>query len=198
MLIRRQALERIGDFAAVRADIVEDIRLAELLKSSGARFRIEHAPNLVRTRMQNNFREIWNFLSRCMFAGVRYSLVLAALALFVGYTFAVAPVFIATFCALMLTAGASVEWLRLLVPSLIVWAIQVFTLLFVCKSCDIPVAYAFTTPLGLSLFYTALLTSTVNIMQGKGVAWKERKVYERAGVGLPVRGKQTVTSTVDK
>ncbi len=197
-LIRRQALERIGAFAAVRPDIIEDVRLAELLKSSGARYHIEHAPNLVRTRMQNNFREIWSFLSRGMFAGVRYSLVLAGLAIFVGYTFAVAPVFVASLCALMLAAGASVEWLRLLVPCLIVWATQVFALSFVCKSCDIPVAYAFTTPLGLSLFYTALLTSTVNIMQGKGVAWKERKVYECAGVGLPVRGKRTVTSTVDK
>lgn len=48
-LIRREALERIGGFAAVCGEIVEDVRLAELLKSSGARYRIEHAPNLVRS-----------------------------------------------------------------------------------------------------------------------------------------------------
>ena len=94
-LIRRQALARIGDFAAVRADIVEDIRLAELLKSSGARYRIEHAPNLIRTRMQSSLRDIWDFLSRGMFAGMRYSLIRAAVAIIIGYTFVVAPPLVA-------------------------------------------------------------------------------------------------------
>jgi chlorobactene glucosyltransferase len=196
-LIRRQALARIGDFAAVRADIVEDVRLAELLKSSGARYRIEHAPNLIRTRMQSSFREVWDFLSRGMFAGMRYSLVLAALYIFTGYTFVVAPALIAVFSVLMLAAGASGGWLSLLVvPSLMVWAIQVFALVFICKNCDIPIVYALTTPLGLSLCYTALLISVINILRGKGVAWKERRVYERAGVGLPVRGGRTGSSSI--
>jgi chlorobactene glucosyltransferase len=190
MLIRRQALARIGDFAAVRADILEDVRLSELLKGSGARYRIEHAPNLIRTRMQNNFREIWHYLSRCMFAALGYSLVLAALYTLTGYVFVVAPAFIAVFCGLMLAAGASGEWLNLLVvPSLTIWAIQVFALVFICKRSDIPIGYALTTPLGLSLFYTALLISIINIFQGKGVVWRERRVYEREGVGLPIRDK---------
>jgi chlorobactene glucosyltransferase len=195
-LIRRQALARLGDFAAVRSDIVEDVRLAELLKSSGARYRIEHAPNLIRTRMQNSFREVWDFLSRGMFAGVRYSLVLSVLYILTGYTFVIAPAFIAVFCVLMLAAGASGEWWGLLVvPSIMVWAIQVSALIFICKNCDIPIAYALTTPLGLSLFYTALLISIINILRGKGVAWKERRVYERAGVGLPVRDGRIVSSS---
>lgn len=200
MLIRRQSLAGVGDFAAVRSDIVEDVRLAELLKSSGARYRIEHAPNLIRTRMQNNLREVWDFLSRCMFAGMRYSLVLSVLYILIGYTFVVAPVFIAAFGVLMFGAGASVGWLSLLfVPSLTIWAIQVFALMFVCKNYDIPLGYALTTPLGLSLFYTALLSSIINLLRGNGVAWKERRVYERAGVELPVRDERTVSSsTADK
>jgi cellulose synthase/poly-beta-1,6-N-acetylglucosamine synthase-like glycosyltransferase len=197
-LIRRQALARIGDFAAVRADIVEDIRLAELLKSSGAHYRIEHAPNLIRTRMQSSFREIWDFLSRGMFAGMRYSIVLAAFTVMVGYTFVVAPILVAVICSVMLAAGASGELLSLLLPCLIVWAIQVFALLFVCKKFDIPPGYAFTTPVGLSLFYTALLVSTINIMRGEGVAWKGRSVYERAGVGLPVHGSEAAKSIIDE
>jgi cellulose synthase/poly-beta-1,6-N-acetylglucosamine synthase-like glycosyltransferase len=195
-LIRRRALARIGDFAAVRADIVEDIRLAELLKSSGARYRIEHAPNLLRTRMQSSLREIWDFLSRGMFAGMRYSVALAASAVMVGYAFVVAPVFIAVFCVLMLIAGGSGAWLNLLVPSLIIWVVQVFALVFVCQKFDIPIGYALTTPLGLWLFYTALLNSTINITRGKGVLWKGRRVYDRAGVGLPVRDGETANSSV--
>ena len=197
-LIRRQALARIGDFAAVRADIVEDIRLAELLKSSGARYRIEHAPNLIRTRMQSSFREIWDFLSRGMFAGMRYSLIRAAVTIIIGFTFVVAPPLVAVTGLLMLAAGASVEWLSPVLPALFIWATQVLALLFICRKFDIPFVYAFTTPLGLSLFYTALLISTVNIMRGKGVAWKGRRVYERAGVSLPVRGIEMTNSVVDE
>lgn len=185
-LIHREALNRIGGFAAVRADIVEDIRLAELLKRSGARYRIEHAPNLMRTRMQNGFREIWDFLSRGMFAGMRYSIVLAALNVTTGYAFVVAPVFVAIACLVTVVAGSSLLS-GLLYPALVIWGIQVFVLLLICRKFEIPVLYAFTTPLGLSLFYTALLISTVNIVRGKGVAWKGRQIYEAGGIGLPTQ-----------
>jgi hypothetical protein len=80
----------------------------------------------------------------------------------------------------------------------VIWATQVFTLLFVCKKFDIPIGYAFTTPLGLSLFYTSLLISTINITRGKGVAWKGRRVYERGGINLPVRSDGMERSVVDK
>lgn len=184
MLIRRQVLARIADFRAVRADVVEDVRLAELLKSSGAHYRIEHAPDLLRTRMQTGFREIWDFLSRGLFAGMRYSLVLVGFCIFTGYAFVIAPPLVAAFCVLMAALGASGQWCDVLItPSILVWAAQVTALIFICRNCDIPVAYALTTPLGLSLFYTALLTSVFNILRGKGVAWKERRVYERAGIG---------------
>ena len=98
----------------------------------------------------------------------------------------------------MLAAGASVEWLSLVLPALFIWATQVLSLLFICRKFDIPIIYAFTTPLGLSLFYTALLISTVNIMRGTGVQWKGRRVYERAGVSLPVRGVEMTNSVVDE
>ncbi|HEY0081090.1 MAG TPA: glycosyltransferase [Pyrinomonadaceae bacterium] len=200
MLIRREALAGLGDFAAVRAEVVEDVWLAGLLKSSGARYRIEHAPNLIRTRMQNGFREIWDFLSRCMFASMRQSLALSALYILTGYAFVVAPALIAAFCLLMLAVGASGQWWSLLaVPSITIWASQVIALIFICRNLRIPLAYALTTPLGLSLFYTALLISIINILRGRGVGWKERKVYERTGAGLAVGDERTVSSsTADK
>jgi len=185
-LIRREALTRIGGFAAVRADIVEDVRLAELLKNSGLRYRIDHAPNLMRTRMQNGLREIWDFLSRGMFAGMRYSIILAALTVTTGYAFVVAPVFVAIVCFAMVLSGYS-ELLSLLFPALVIWGTQVFTLFLICRKFEIPSIYALTTPLGLSLFYTALMISTFNIVRGKGVAWKGRQIYESGGVDLPSR-----------
>lgn len=196
-LIHREALIGIGGFAPVRADIVEDIRLAELLKSSGARYRIEHAPNLMRTRMQNGLREIWDFLSRGMFAGMRYSVALAALTVATGYAFVVGPVLVAIVGLLMVLAGLN-EMPPWLFPALTIWATQVFALALICRKFDVPIGYAFTTPLGLSLFYTALLISTLNILRGKGVAWKGRRIYELGGVGLPARRNEVGAPIVDE
>ena len=175
-LIRRDALGRIGDFGAVRAEVNETVRLAELLKASGAAYRIEHGPNLIRTRMQNNFAEVWEFLSRSMFSGLGHSVPLALLSVFIGYIFAVAPPFVAAFCALMIAQGIAGEWLRLLIPTLLIWIMQVVTLLLICKNFRIPGRYALTTPLGFALFYSALLSSAVNAVFGRGATWKERKV----------------------
>lgn len=178
MLMHREALARVGEFGAVRKDALEDVQLAQLLKSSGARYHIGHAPNLARTRMHYNFREIWDYLSRCMFAGVGYSFLFGSLYIVTGYAFVVAPPLIAAVCVLMFGMGWSNEWSRvLLLPSLTIWGIQVAALIFVCKKCNVPWRYALLTPLGLSLFYTALLVSTINILRGKGVPWKDRRVY---------------------
>lgn len=196
MLIRRDALARLEGFAAVRSDILEDVRLAELLKSTGARFRVEHAPDLARTRMHNNLREIWDYLSRCMFAGMRYSHALSVLYILTGYAFVVVPPLVAASCVLLLATGASGEWWSMLaVPSLLVWATQVAALTFICKNFDVPIAYALTTPLGLALFYTALLVSVINLLREKGLPWKGRRVYEHAGVELPTRQGRTVSSS---
>ncbi|HEU5238294.1 MAG TPA: hypothetical protein VFU37_14260, partial [Pyrinomonadaceae bacterium] len=61
---------------------------------------------------------------------------------------------------------------------------EVLTLAFICKKCEIPIGYAFTTPLGLSLFYTALLISVVNVLRGKGLTWKDRRVYARESTAV--------------
>ena len=186
-LIRRAALARVGNFAAVRAEVVEDIRLAELLKRSGAAYRIEHAPDLLRTRMYNNFGEIWNSLLRVMFAGANYSFTQAMLAVLIGYAFVIAPPLIALLCILSVWIGATGDWARLFVPCLIIWATQVLILFFACKNSDIPARYSLTTPLGFTLFYTALLVSAFKITLGKGIAWKNRAIYDSAGIGAPKR-----------
>lgn len=196
-LIRRAILARIGEFEKVRAEAVEDIRLAEILKSSGARLRIEQAPHLVRTRMYSNFREIWECQMRVMFSGAKYSFGFALFGALAGYIFIVAPIFVAGFCALMIAAGAKGDWMRLLVPALIVWIVQVFTLVFINRRQGVPVVYALTTPLGFALFYIALLVSAINITMRRGVTWKGRRIYEQAGV-CPPRARIFETTTTDE
>ena len=188
-LIRRSALERVGGYRAVRADVAEDLRMAELLKGSGARLRLEYGPDLIRTRMQTNLKEIWEGFTKNLFAGAKFSLVSAVAGVISVLLFAVAPILIAIVCAVVIAANPSGEltgeWMRLFVPTFMVWLIQVAIFVAVNRNWGIPIAYAFAVPLGYLLFAMILLNSTVRIATGSGVMWKGRRLYERTGVHPP-------------
>ena len=184
-LVRRSALKRIGDYEALKDEVAEDFRLAEMLKRSGARLRIEFAPQLLRTRMYRNFREMWECHAKNWFAGANYSLLFAISSVFGMYLFGVAPPLIAAACALALAAGADADLWRLFIPSALAWMIQVFVLALFNRRFKIPFVYALLTPLGLAVLYTLLLDSSVRITTGRGVSWKGLRIYERKGVRPP-------------
>ena len=190
-MVRRVAIKRVGEYRAVRDEVAEDLRIAQILKSAGARLRLEYAPDLTSTRMQTNFREIWEGFTKNLFAGVKFNLPQAVLSSIVIFLFAVAPLLVAVMCVVALVAGASGEWLRLLVPALFVWMIQVLIFALVNHRWSIPLVYALTVPLGHALFVAILINSAIRIATGSGVTWKGRKLYERAGVRPPRSGQQT-------
>ncbi len=191
-LMRREALKRVGEYKAVCAEVAEDLRMAEALKRSGARLRVEYAPDLTATRMQTNFGEIWEGFTKNLFAGAEFSLLKAMAGGFGVLIFAVAPVFVAFLCASIgIISGAQLGtgWVRVFVPATLVWIIQVSIFAIVNKRCDVPVAYAFTVPLGHALFVAILANSAIKIATGSGVTWKGRKLYERTGGVRPPRAK---------
>lgn len=190
-LVRREWLRRTGEYRALRAEVAEDLRLAELLKQSGARLRIEYAPTLISTRMYPTFREIWDGFTKNLFAGAKFNLWWTALGGVGVLLSVVAPFVVALVCAIALWAGAPAEWLRLFVPALLVWLIQVTTFAIINLSWNVPVRYAFTVPLGHFLFVAILFNSAFRIATGSGVTWKGRKFYERAGVRPPRANRST-------
>lgn len=184
-LMRAATLERVGGYGAVRGEVAEDLRLAETFKRAGARLRIEYGMDLLRTRMQTNLREIWEGFTKNLFAGAKFSLLQATAGAVSVILFAVAPLLVALSCAVLLAAGVEGRWLQLLIPSLAVWVVQVSIFAAVNRAWGIPVAYALSVPLGHALFVAILLNSAVRIATGRGVTWKGRKLYERAGVRPP-------------
>ena len=187
-LMRRATLERLGGYAAVRAEVAEDLSLADLLKSSGARLRVENGQQLVRTRMYPTLGAIWEAFSRNLFAGADFSLWLTALGAASVLLFAVAPPILALASAVALLAGGDVStWLPLLAPTLLVWLLQVFITAVVHRVWNVPAAYALTVPLAHALFVAIFLNSAARIATGRGVTWKGRRLYERAGVRPPRR-----------
>lgn len=187
-LLRRAALERAGGFEALRDEAAEDFALAERLKAAGASLRMEYAPRLARTRMYSNFAELWECHAKNFFAGTHYSLPLALAAAAWMLAGAVVPVAVALACAAALALGAGEFYWRLFVPTFLVWVLQVLALAPVCRRLEVPVRYALTAPLGVGLLYLILFESSLRIATGRGVTWKGRRVYERAGGVRPPRG----------
>jgi chlorobactene glucosyltransferase len=58
MLFTREAYERLGGHEAVRAEVVEDMALAQAVVGNGGRLLLSHADDLMETRMYRSLRGI--------------------------------------------------------------------------------------------------------------------------------------------
>lgn len=66
-MLRRAVLEKIGGFECVKAEVAEDLKLAEILKTRKFNLRVDYAPDLIETRMYSGFREIWQGFTKNFF-----------------------------------------------------------------------------------------------------------------------------------
>src|SRR6185436_19194541 len=87
--------------------VMEDVRLAEMIKRSGARLLTAYAPNLLSTRMYTNFSEMWECSTKNWFSGVNFSFPLALACVVSMYLGAVAPPLIALVSVLATVLGIS-------------------------------------------------------------------------------------------
>jgi chlorobactene glucosyltransferase len=184
-LMRRTILERVGGYEALKDEVLEDVRLAEMIKRSGARLFTEYAPNLLSTRMYRNFGEMWECSTKNWFAGMKFSLPFALLGVFSMYFMSVVPSLIALASAIGIGVGVSAGLWLLFIPAALSWLLQVLVLAMVSLRSEVSPAYALTAPLGLSLLYAMLFDSSIRITTGKGVTWKGRRIYEGSGVRPP-------------
>jgi chlorobactene glucosyltransferase len=185
-LMRRAALERVGGFDAVRSEVLEDMRMAEALKRSGARMHFQYAPALVSTRMYSNLAELWESSAKNMFSILRFSVALTLATLAWMLTLAVIPPALASVSALALALGSANElWPRLLLPNALTWALFVSLLALVNRRFGVHALYALTAPLGWLLSCAVLVASAYGVLTGRGLTWKGRRFYERTGVRPP-------------
>lgn len=81
ILLRRQALERIGGMAAIRSEVIDDCALARLVKKSGGKIWMGLTRASVSVRSYGTFSEIRDLVARAAFTQLRYSLLLLLAAL---------------------------------------------------------------------------------------------------------------------
>jgi hopene-associated glycosyltransferase HpnB len=162
VLIRRDALDRIGGISAVKDALIDDVTLAKAVKTCGPIF-LGHSGLAASIRPYPRFADIWRMISRTAFTQLRYSAPLLALT----------------------CAGLALVWL---VP---VWAVlsgHGARLVFGSVACVLAAAsymptlarygrsklWALALPL-IALFYiAATLGSAVNYWRGTAASWKSR------------------------
>jgi hypothetical protein len=64
LLVRRDAYDAVGGFAAVAGSLVEDLALAAALKAAGGRLELRLAPDLAAVRMYGRFGGLWEGLAK--------------------------------------------------------------------------------------------------------------------------------------
>src|SRR5205085_11411552 len=72
ILVRRQALERVGGIAAIRGALIDDVALAGVVKRGG-RIWLGHSALACSVRAYPRPSDIWTMIARTAFVQLRYS-----------------------------------------------------------------------------------------------------------------------------
>lgn len=177
-LVRRSVLEKLGGFSSIRADVAEDLRLAEIIKGEGFRLRIETAPDLIRTRMYAGLSEMWSGFTKNLFSALKFSVVKGAAAFVTIIGFGVLPV--VAFPMLFLAGFESAAAF-----CFTAYLIQILAFAVILKNIEQNPIYAVFIPLGFLIYGLILLNSMLRILSGKGVMWKGRSIYQSGGIVPP-------------
>jgi hopene-associated glycosyltransferase HpnB len=172
MLVRVDALRRIGGFAAIRGALIDDCTLAAALKRHRAPIWLGMSHSVRSLRVYASLGDFWSMVARSAFTQLRYSTLwlLAATAAML-LTLLAAPVALAAGLAaaepgLALTAAAA--WLAL---SAAYWPVVSFYRL--------PAVWAATLPVAAALFLAMTWASALKFWRGTRARWKARD-YGRA------------------
>jgi hopene-associated glycosyltransferase HpnB len=162
MLVRRDALERIGGIDSIRHEIIDDCALARRIKAHGHVW-LGLADDTSSIRPYGAWRPIWDMIARCAFAQLGYS-ALALLGMVIALTviFVMPPLLLLSGSAVPIAFGAA-AWLAMSLA---------YTPILRFYRC--PVLLAPLLPL-IALFYTAAtIGSAVQFWRGRGGRWKGR------------------------
>jgi chlorobactene glucosyltransferase len=175
ILMRRRELESLGGYARIKGTVIDDLRLAELFKRNGRKFYLAASRGLLRTRMYQNCREVWEGLRRTAFEAMGFSVVrvLAALALILvaavlPWATTLALAFRDVWAGHPLLAD-SILWLAF--STCLTSALVYLPFLIIMRVSPL---YVFTLPLGAAFYAGVAADSMLVSIFRAGVRWKDR------------------------
>jgi hopene-associated glycosyltransferase HpnB len=163
ILLRRSALERIGGFAVIRGEVIDDCALARAVKKSDGKLWMGLTRTSVSLRSYGTFAEIRDLIARTAFSQLNYSflLLLGTLAgLIVTYLLA----------WILFFAYPGEAWL--LVDTAI--AIMTVTFLLTVQYYRLSSVWALTLPFAAIFYGYATFLSALRYWLGRGGQWKGR------------------------
>ncbi len=177
LLFRRSVYEAVGGHQAVRAQIAEDKALAELVKRGGFGLLLADGRQLARTRMYTSLPEIWEGWTKNMYIGLQDRLWLLGIGVAVGMSGAVILPLWLILSLMWLAAGGG--WVAALVvtEALLVWGYLIYQRSKINRAMHVPFFYAFSLPIGASIFTAMMVTSAFIVSSGKGVKWRGRTYH---------------------
>ncbi len=163
ILCRRDRLEQLGGFAALRGEIIDDCSLARRMRSLGAGTWVGLSRSVNSQRTYDGLGEIWNMVARTAFNQLRYSVLLLLLA-----TALLCATFLAPLIGILVGAGS----LQLVAGLGLVVMMFVYhpTLRYYQRS---PL-WALLLPLSGGLYLAMTWTSALRYWRGEGSRWKGR------------------------
>jgi hopene-associated glycosyltransferase HpnB len=162
VLIRREALQRIGGIESIRNALIDDVTLARAVKSIG-RIYLGHSGLATSIRPYPGFADIWRMITRTAFTQLRYSPWVLLLTL-IGLTL----VWLVPIGAALFASG----WARS--SGIVAFALAVISYQPTLNRYGRSMAWALALPL-IALFYmSATLGSALNYWFGTGSTWKKR------------------------
>jgi len=169
ILLRRTALERIGGFAAIRGEVIDDCALARAVKHSGGAIWMGLTRKSVSLRAYQTFGEIRDLIARTAFTQLKYSSVLL-LGTLVGMMLTyVAPVVLAFY--------PQPEVWRL---GLAAWLLMAVTYLPTVRFYGLSPLWAPFLPVAAAFYSYATWLSAVRYWLGRGGQWKGRAQAAKA------------------
>jgi chlorobactene glucosyltransferase len=180
ILVKRVAYEAVGGHAALKSEMVEDMKLALRLKQANYCVRTLLTSDLLSTRMYEGWDEMWEGLTKNAYAGMEYRPLMFVASLGGGFIAGVLPpVYLA----------ASVVWVALHPHSVAAWtalglsfAINVFTAILHARAVrylQLPRWYALTVSVSGAFLTLVGISSAWQHHFGGGNVWKGRR-YDRA------------------
>lgn len=167
VLIRREALERIGGIAAIRGALIDDVTLAKAVKSSGGATRtaiyLGHSGLATSIRPYPHWGDLWQMIARTAFTQLRYSALLLLLTL-IGLTL----VWLIPVWAILWSSG----WER--VAGLATFILAALSYLPTLGRYRRSPLWALALPLIAVFYMAATAGSALNYWLGRGARWKNR------------------------
>jgi len=163
VLLRREALERIGGFASIRGEVIDDCALARAVKRSGGRIWMGLTRASVSLRGYGSFAEIRDMIARTAFTQLRYSTLLLVGTLIGMVLTYLAPV------ALLLTKDP-----RAMVLGAAAWTMMSLTFLPTVLFYRRSPLWVPLLPLTAAFYSYATVVSALRYWLGGGGQWKGR------------------------